>query len=79
LLTFGAVGRALVGWIAVGGLALLSPPHTSPLLGATLAGTVAVIAVCAFGVVRQAELIAARLGDPLGTPCRSAVKPRGCR
>ena len=67
LLTFGAVGRALVGWIAVGGLALLSPPHTSPLLGATLAGTVAVIAVCAFGVVRQAERLAARLGDPLGT------------
>ena len=56
-----ALVRMAIGWLAV---ALLPVAGGSPL---ALAPTVAVIVVCAFGVVHQAEHLAARLGDPLGT------------
>ncbi|QAY61841.1 calcium:proton antiporter [Microbacterium protaetiae] len=69
--TPGALARVVVGWLAFGALTLLTPaltpPAPAPLLIAVLAGTVAVVVVCAFGVVHQAERLAARLGDPLGT------------
>nr|WP_274637849.1 calcium:proton antiporter [Microbacterium bovistercoris] len=62
-----AVSRMLLGWLAVAILALLGPLLGTPLLIAGLVGTIAVIVVCAFGVVHQAERLAARLGDPFGT------------
>lgn len=66
-----AVGRLTLGWGAVLVLAfvgpLLRPPIPGVLLVAGLAAVVGVILVCAFGVVREAEHLARRLGDPYGS------------
>ncbi|MFB8388120.1 calcium:proton antiporter [Microbacterium sp. NPDC055910] len=71
ILTPAAILQLLLGWIAFGVLVLLRPvlqSHLStPTLFALLAGIIAVIVVCAFGVVAQAEHLARRLGDPYGT------------
>lgn len=70
VLTRDAVLRLLLGAVAVGVLALAGPAPAvlpSPVLGLLLAGIVAVIVVAAGGVVRQAEALAHRLGDPYGT------------
>ncbi|MGP6178015.1 calcium:proton antiporter [Microbacterium sp. A196] len=63
--------RIAVGWGAFGALLLagplLRPPAPAPLLVVALVIIVAVILVCAFGVVTQAEALARRLGDPYGS------------
>lgn len=71
LLTRSAVARPATGWVAVALLAaagpLLEPPVPGPLLLGALVGIVAVVLVCAGGVVEQAEHLARRLGDPSGS------------
>ncbi|WP_017576491.1 calcium:proton antiporter [Nocardiopsis kunsanensis] len=71
VLTPAAVVRLLLGWGAFGALSLAAPTLSgnlpTPALFAVLAGIIAVIVVCAFGVVTQAEHLAHRLGDPYGT------------
>src|SRR5690625_6044776 len=71
ILTPRALARLLLGWAAVAGLALtgdlLAPPVPGPLLVGALAVVVAVILVCAFGAVHEAEHLARRLGDPYGS------------
>jgi Ca2+:H+ antiporter len=71
VLTPAVILRLLLGWGAFAALALAQPllpdPLPMPALLAILAGIVAVIVVCAFGVVGQAEHLARRLGDPYGT------------
>src|SRR5690606_38996103 len=71
ILTPRALARLLLGWAAVAGLALtgdlLAPPVPGPLLVGALAVVVAVILVCAFGVVHEAEHLARRLGGPYGS------------
>lgn len=66
-----AIGRIIVGWGAVAALMflgpLLNPPVPVPLLVTALLAIVAVILVCAFGVVHEAEHLARRLGDPYGS------------
>ena len=61
----------VVGWGAVAMLVLagrlLAPPVPTPLLIGALAAIIAVILVCAFGVVHEAEHLARRLGDPYGS------------
>ncbi len=63
--------RVALGWGAFVALLVLhpvlAPPVPGPLLVLTLAAIVAVILVCAFGVVKQAEALAHRLGDPYGS------------
>ncbi|MEV8172307.1 calcium:proton antiporter [Microbacterium sp. NPDC077486] len=63
--------RVALGWGAVVALLalhpLLAPPVPGPLLVVALLAIVAVILVCAFGVVKQAETLAHRLGDPYGS------------
>src|SRR5690625_2800196 len=63
--------RVLTGWVAVILLAatqhLLAPPVPGNTLVLVLAGVVAVITVCSFGVVTQAERLADRMGDPYGS------------
>lgn len=63
--------RVALGWGAVVALLalhpLLAPPVPGPLLVVALLAIVAVILVCAFGVVKQAEALAHRLGDPYGS------------
>lgn len=63
--------RVALGWGAVVALLalhpLLAPPVPGPLLIVALLAIVAVILVCAFGVVKQAEALAHRLGDPYGS------------
>ncbi|MBD9733382.1 calcium:proton antiporter [Streptomyces sp. H28] len=63
--------RLALGWGAFLATVLAAPvlsgPLTAPALWTVLAGIVAVIVVCAFGVVGQAEHLARRLGDPYGT------------
>jgi Ca2+:H+ antiporter len=63
--------RLLVGWggfLLFAGLApLLSADSPTPVLWLVLAAVIAVIMVCAFGVMEQAEALAHRLGDPYGT------------
>ncbi len=65
------VVRIVLGWGAFLALLilhpLLEPPVPAPVLVVALAGIVAVILVCAFGVVKQAEALAHRLGDPYGS------------
>jgi Ca2+:H+ antiporter len=65
------VARVVVGWGAFGVVLLahpfLEPPIPAPVLIAALTGIIAVITVCAFGVVTQAEALAHRLGDPYGS------------
>ena len=71
VLTPGAVFRLLLGWGTVGAVLLAGPflsgPLAAPMLLLLLAGIIAVIVVCAFGVVAEAEHLAHRLGDPYGT------------
>lgn len=71
ILTPAAIVRLVIGWGAVLGLVfagpLLAPPVPAPLLIGTLAAIVAVILVCSFGVVHEAEHLARRLGDPYGS------------
>lgn len=63
--------RLTLGWgtflalTAVGNL--LTPPVPTPLLITTLTLIIGVILICAFGVVREAEHLARRLGDPYGS------------
>jgi len=71
VLTRSAILRLMLGWgsfvflLALG--PLLSGPLPTIMLWLALAVIVAVIAVCAFGVVIEAEHLAHRLGDPYGT------------
>lgn len=71
VLTRDAVGRALLGWAGVGALALAAPLLATTLpslaLALVLTGIIALIVIAAGGVVRQAEALAHRLGDPYGT------------
>lgn len=66
-----SMGRVVIGWAAV--LILVSSQHllTPPVPGATLilvlVGVVAIIMICSFGVVTQAEKLADRMGDPYGS------------
>lgn len=63
--------RVVLGWGAFAALLLLhpllAPPVPGPVLIIALAAIIAVILVCAFGVVKQAEALAHRLGDPYGS------------
>ena len=66
-----AIIRLLLGWgtfiaIQLTG-PLLDPPVPMPLLVTALLVIIAVILVCAFGVVTEAEHLAGRLGDPYGS------------
>ena len=65
------IARIVLGWGAFAALLLagplLEPPVPGTLLVCALAAIVAVIVVCAFGVVKQAEALAHRLGDPYGS------------
>ena len=71
ILTPAALVRLAIGWatflavLAAG--SLLEPPVTGPLLIGALLVIIAVILVCAFGVVGEAEHLARRLGDPYGS------------
>lgn len=63
--------RVALGWGAFAALLLLhpvlAPPVPGPVLVIALLGIIAVLLVCAFGVVKQAEALAHRLGDPYGS------------
>lgn len=66
-----AIIRLILGWgtfvaIQLTG-PLLEPPVPMPLLVTALIVIIAVILVCAFGVVTEAEHLAGRLGDPYGS------------
>lgn len=65
------IGRIVLGWGAFGILLLIHPviaaPAPAPTLIIALAAIVAVIVACAFGVVKQAEALAHKLGDPYGS------------
>lgn len=65
------VVRVVLGWGAFAALLLLhpvlEPPVPAPVLIIALGVIIAVILVCAFGVVKQAEALAHRLGDPYGS------------
>ncbi|MCI1019018.1 calcium:proton antiporter [Microbacterium sp. C5A9] len=65
------VGRIVLGWGAFGILLLIHPviaaPAPAPTLIIALAVIIAVIIACAFGVVKQAEALAHKLGDPYGS------------
>lgn len=69
--TRGAGARILLGWAAVTAMFLAGPDPgdrvAAPILALLLGGLVAVIVLCAFGVVEQAEQLARRLGEPYGT------------
>lgn len=71
ILTPVALVRLALGWGAVVVLALtgplLEPPVATPLLVSALAVIIGVIVLCSFGVVKEAEQLAHRLGDPYGT------------
>ncbi|WP_336646306.1 calcium:proton antiporter [Microbacterium sp. USHLN186] len=71
VLTRTAVLRLVLGWGFFAALLALAPlldGHLpTPVLWLVLAAIVAVIVVCAFGVVTEAEHLAKRLGDPYGT------------
>ena len=66
-----AIARVVIGWVAVVIMAatqhLLTPPVPGATLILVLAGVVAIIMVCSFGVVTQAEQLARRMGDPYGS------------
>lgn len=66
-----AIARLLLGWGAFIVLqsmgSLLAPPVPMPLLVTALVVIIAVILICAFGVVTEAEHLAHRLGDPYGS------------
>lgn len=63
--------KIVIGWVAFGVLILaaplLEPPVPAPVLVIALVGIVGAIVLCAFGVVKQAEALAHRLGDPYGS------------
>lgn len=65
------IGRIVLGWGAFGILLLIHPviaaPAPAPVLIIALAVIIAVIVACAFGVVKQAEALAHKLGDPYGS------------
>ncbi|KNY06497.1 calcium:proton antiporter [Microbacterium sp. GCS4] len=65
------IARIALGWGAFGALLfahpLLEAPAPAPALVIGLIAIIAVILVCAFGVVKQAEALAHRLGDPYGS------------
>ena len=65
------IARIALGWGAVVALLaigpVMEPPVSAAVLVVALAAIVVVIVVCAFGVVRQAEALAHRLGDPYGS------------
>ncbi len=71
ILTPVALLRLLLGWGAIVALLVAAPllgGHVpAPVLVIALALIVAVILVCAFGVVHEAEHLARRLGDPYGS------------
>ncbi|WP_245958714.1 calcium:proton antiporter [Microbacterium bovistercoris] len=71
ILTRNVVVRVALGWGAFAAVLLagplLSEPLPGPVLVVVLSAIVAVIVVCAFGVVTEAEHLAHRLGDPYGT------------
>jgi len=71
ILTRTALLRLALGWGAFLAVLLAAPllaaPLTTAVLWLVLAGIVAVIVICAFGVVTEAEHLARRLGDPYGT------------
>lgn len=71
VLTPKAVSRLLLGWGGFVGLWLFGPADagalTTPVLFLLLVAIIAVIVICAFGVLTQAEHLAHRLGDPYGT------------
>src|SRR5699024_4847932 len=62
--TANPLARVQIGWVAV---ILLAAPVPGNTLVLVLAGVVAVITVCSFGVVTQAERLADRMGDPYGS------------
>lgn len=65
------ISRVLLGWGSFVALVLagplLQPPVPPTGLVFALTAIVAVVIVCAFGVVKQAEALARRLGDPYGS------------
>lgn len=71
ILTPIALVRLALGWGAVVVLTwsgpLLEPPVSTPLLVSALAVIIGVIVLCSFGVVKETEQLAHRLGDPYGT------------
>ncbi|WP_404435323.1 calcium:proton antiporter [Microbacterium aerolatum] len=71
LISASDIARIALGWGAFGALLLAHPlltaPVPAPLLVIALTIIVAVILICAFGVVKQAEALAHRLGDPYGS------------
>jgi len=71
LVTTSDITRIALGWGAFIALLIAAPlfetPVPAPLLTVTLGVIIAVILVCAFGVVKQAEALAHRLGDPYGS------------
>lgn len=71
LISASDIARIALGWGAFGALLLAHPlltaPVLAPLLVIALTIIVAVILICAFGVVKQAEALAHRLGDPYGS------------
>ncbi|WP_309128557.1 calcium:proton antiporter [Microbacterium sp.] len=71
VVTRSALLRLVLGWGSFLAVLLAAPLLHSPLpawaLWTLLAGIVAVIVMCAFGVVIEAEQLAHRLGDPYGT------------
>jgi Ca2+:H+ antiporter len=71
ILTRRVIFRLLLGWGSFFALLaaepLLSGSLSTPMLAGSLAAIIAVIVVCAFGVVHEAEHLARRLGDPYGT------------
>ena len=71
ILTPTVITRLTLGWGTFTALTfaehLLTPPLPAPLLITTLTLIVGVILTCAFGVAREAEHLAHRLGDPYGS------------
>lgn len=69
--TRAVIFRIVLGWGAFAALLIATPlleGHlATAVLWSVLAAIIAVIVVCAFGVVSQAEHLAHRLGDPYGT------------
>ncbi|MFD6814015.1 calcium:proton antiporter [Enteractinococcus coprophilus] len=69
--TANSLTRIIIGWVAVAVLAatadFLGPPLPGTMLLALLMAVVAIIMVCSFGVVTQAEKLANRMGDPYGS------------
>lgn len=63
--------RIVLGWGAFAALLAARPflvaPTPWPILIVALCAIIAVILICAFGVVKQAEALAHRLGDPYGS------------